>query len=629
MHFACYYGLGETVYVTLDEGDGLEQCSIPNDADNLTPLELATQRGHTHLEQIIKDYQEVTSTWKAFKYIQDLCKQNMDALTSSSPSNTTPSSEEEESQETQVSIDVNDKIEPLPEIILPPQVQDNRKVSLTGREDFSQDAASYINVNKSKPKKPTPVTRKKLQKDYLNLRNADFKNAKETNIDAPTSPDNKLLKVNSSSIKDYYDLPRKTSEEYSIPPLARPLLPGKKKQSPVLVKKNSDSLPVDHGYLIMAPAISSKNSESSGSSNSLNVSSSGSSGVGNTGLQSQMHPSAVENPNGDSHWNDHKNISTIEEDPDSTDATSGVDSTEMELIELMKAFKQNKYTMKEIETMFEAWKSRSDVHTSMQEKYESLKQMREEYKKMAKNNKNLSAFERIKSKFTSAGHKKKDAHKSIVLTRVNPEPPKPIKQQDMRKFSKGSSDSSSDISLTSMEKERSYSVSSSSGMRTPPKNLNNDAANNNVEVEWGDPLSQRFCPSYIGPAQVKETEQGLGAGYQVPPPPRPIKKSPSPSVASSPSPSSHVAQSFVVPPPRPKKPIRALVNVTVTNDDQSNSQNPPPLPTRNLVSNILIYPHIDGIFESLVDCYLFFSFDKYRKKIKYLVTWTIRTKRGK
>jgi phosphoinositide 3-kinase adapter protein 1 len=71
-----------------------------------------------------------------------------------------------------------------------------------------------------------------------------------------------------------------------------------------------------------------------------------------------------------------------------------------ELVEIFNDFKNNVYTLGEVEKLVDSWKNRNDVQQSLLEKQEYFKQLRAEYdriqQKMRDDMKRTTPFERLK-----------------------------------------------------------------------------------------------------------------------------------------------------------------------------------------------------------------------------------------
>lgn len=85
-------------------------------------------------------------------------------------------------------------------------------------------------------------------------------------------------------------------------------------------------------------------------------------------------------------------------------------SVDDELLEIINDFKNNVFTINEVEELVSSWKNRHDVKKNFNEKQEQLQKMREEYEKIQqKMNENLkrpSPFERMKRMLFSRKHDK-------------------------------------------------------------------------------------------------------------------------------------------------------------------------------------------------------------------------------
>lgn len=91
-------------------------------------------------------------------------------------------------------------------------------------------------------------------------------------------------------------------------------------------------------------------------------------------------------------------------------------SVDDELLEIINDFKNNVFTINEVEELVASWKNRHDVKKSFREKQEQLQKMREEYEKiqqkMKENLKRPSPFERMKRIFT---RKQEKNSKPVVM----------------------------------------------------------------------------------------------------------------------------------------------------------------------------------------------------------------------
>lgn len=87
-----------------------------------------------------------------------------------------------------------------------------------------------------------------------------------------------------------------------------------------------------------------------------------------------------------------------------TDSDASKKSVDDELVEIINDFKNNVFTIQEVEELVSSWKNRNDVKKSFKDKQEQLQKMREEYEriqhKMKENLKRPSPFERMKRIFS-------------------------------------------------------------------------------------------------------------------------------------------------------------------------------------------------------------------------------------
>lgn len=93
-------------------------------------------------------------------------------------------------------------------------------------------------------------------------------------------------------------------------------------------------------------------------------------------------------------------------------------SPDEELAEIINDFKNNVYTISELEKLVEAWKNRNDVQQSFREKKEQINQMRQEYEriqlKMKEQLKRPTPFDRIKKFFSRKSKHEGGHHKDKV-----------------------------------------------------------------------------------------------------------------------------------------------------------------------------------------------------------------------
>ncbi|XP_055533655.1 phosphoinositide 3-kinase adapter protein 1-like [Wyeomyia smithii] len=187
-------------------------------------------------------------------------------------------------------------------------------------------------------------------------------------------------------------------------------------------------------------------------------------------------------------------------------------TVDVELLELFTDFKNNVFTIQEVEQLVHAWKSRNDVQQSFIEKQEQLEMMRQEYERIQQQNKEKlkrsNPYETMKKIFSR--NKNSDSKKE-------------------RDFSSGSSRNVYEDSKASMQQSRRHITlssvhSSSSNSSGRISNLSGSSSNGMHSDAEG--------PSYGSPItsdnNVAEQDKRL-ENYMIPPVPRPvilIQKSP-------------------------------------------------------------------------------------------------------
>lgn len=102
----------------------------------------------------------------------------------------------------------------------------------------------------------------------------------------------------------------------------------------------------------------------------------------------------------------------IKESRNSGSIKSGKDATgQEELAEIITDFKNNVFTISEVEKLVMEWKNRNETQQSLKEKQEQLNKMREEYDKIQQkikdNMKRPTPFERVKKMFSKSKSKRK------------------------------------------------------------------------------------------------------------------------------------------------------------------------------------------------------------------------------
>ncbi|XP_014253061.1 phosphoinositide 3-kinase adapter protein 1 isoform X2 [Cimex lectularius] len=176
------------------------------------------------------------------------------------------------------------------------------------------------------------------------------------------------------SPKEFFPVPESPLENYQSPPMARPFTP---------ITPSTPSSPLDgpkfSAYLQMHSPVSQNFDQILGPEKkyaSVNT------GTDNLSIASSGH----------NYVNTSSSTSICSKTP------------EDELVEIINDFKNNVFTIGEVEKLVEAWRNRNDVQQSFREKQEQLAQMRQEYERiqqqMKDQMKRATPFERIKKFFS-------------------------------------------------------------------------------------------------------------------------------------------------------------------------------------------------------------------------------------
>ncbi|KAK2582091.1 hypothetical protein KPH14_002793 [Odynerus spinipes] len=209
-----------------------------------------------------------------------------------------------------------------------------------------------------------------------------------------------------------------------------------------------------------------------------------------------------------------------------------------ELLEIINDFKNNVFTISEVERLVENWRNRNDVQQSFKDKQRQLTAMREEYeriqKKMKEEMKAPTPFDRIR-KFFSKG--KKDAKDSTSGTDDSSPTTKP-------EAVNGTLADRRPVSSLSLG---SVSSSSSSGRMSTVSGCSGTSLGDSGT--HSDPEDRRI--------QNREDKAGV-MSYEIPPTPKPFAGTYSPALRYSPSPRSSTATDLDLRPSQP--PSRAEDN---------------------------------------------------------------------
>nr|XP_031841566.1 phosphoinositide 3-kinase adapter protein 1 isoform X2 [Nomia melanderi] len=251
----------------------------------------------------------------------------------------------------------------------------------------------------------------------------------ETTTDQAASTDQSSTNTSNeaSNDKEDYCRPRPLSEAYSVPPAARPItsliLPGQLSVTPSLTTSN----PIEANYSIVpapTPVVASPSTPTAPATtpNGLELPLQG---------YMKMHPAGPKTPTSnvtsqqpsrtatptqnrhDCHPSPREENSQSSCSYGRTTSSSSTKSREPsgpqdELLEIINDFKNNVFTITEVERLVENWRNRNDVQQSFKDKQRQLTAMREEYeriqKRMKEEMKAPTPFDRIR-KFFSKGKK--------------------------------------------------------------------------------------------------------------------------------------------------------------------------------------------------------------------------------
>ncbi|EDS41712.1 stumps [Culex quinquefasciatus] len=166
-------------------------------------------------------------------------------------------------------------------------------------------------------------------------------------------------------------------------------------------------------------------------------------------------------------------------------------SVDDELLEIIADFKNNVFTIQEVESLVESWKSRNDVQKCFKDKQEQLQKMREEYERiqqqMKEKLKRPTPFERMKKMFSR--------NKSTTNTKDT-------------QSSSGPSDICEDIKFSMMPStSQSNRPNSSSSLHSISSNSSGISSSNSSE--------ERKCVTKVRAGSSMED-------YMIPPSPRPL-----------------------------------------------------------------------------------------------------------
>ncbi|XP_043488203.1 uncharacterized protein LOC122515076 isoform X2 [Polistes fuscatus] len=468
LHFAARFGLERLAWQLLECPGGDLACDLRN-VSELTPADLAEQAGHTRLAHQLRGYMQMNEFTNMYSYLK-VISENASSQTTDNQS-------------------TNDK--------------SNEKTNETNNDKTNETEGNDVNENK-----------------------CENKNSNEKNND----------RIND---QEDYCRPRPLSEAYSVPPAARPitsLILPTQLMTPSNINSNN---PLEANYSIVpapTPVIISPTTPTF-IPNGLDLPLQG---------YMKMHPAGPKTPtlNGtyqvpsrtatptqnrldsQSSYPGGREDSQCSVSCGRTSSNSSTRSKEHsrpqdELLEIINDFKNNVFTISEVERLVENWRNRNDVQQSFKDKQRQLTAMREEYeriqKKLKEEMKAPTPFDRIR-KFFSKG--KKDPKDSTNGT----DDFSPTTKPETVNGTLADRRPVSSLSLGSV------SSSSSSGRMSTVSGCSGTSLGDSGT--HSDPEDKRI--------QNRGDKAGV-MSYEIPPTPKPLGGTYSPALRYSPSPRSSTA----------------------------------------------------------------------------------------
>jgi len=355
MHFAAYYGLGQTVLNLLEKGNGLELCEIENKFGD-TPLILTTRRGYgATIGQTMRDYEEVLVSWKAIQYIHQFYEGI--AIATEGDQNTLGDAE----SMAVVGDTVDDSGGQNSSTIETPE-SESPTLPLTEETDESMVSGPALPV---KPPRATPP------KPNFNISEYDYPpQARPVNL-------------------------------YDCPPSARPIRPPKKRN--ILEKKDGTLRRGPDDYI----SVISRDTLPRNRPESLSV---GRKSLGSFTTSSDDEDEYHKEPPKPqiSPVTSSSGISTAHSSPNRSSFVMiqprrefPLDSKNEELRQLMEQVKAKMIDINDLERIFAGWKRRSDVKQDIVERQKELKRIREEYDaaQIRRSTKDVNFLERVTAIF--------------------------------------------------------------------------------------------------------------------------------------------------------------------------------------------------------------------------------------
>ncbi|XP_055586427.1 uncharacterized protein LOC129739072 isoform X2 [Uranotaenia lowii] len=208
------------------------------------------------------------------------------------------------------------------------------------------------------------------------------------------------------------------------------------------------------------------------------------------------------------------------------ESNSSKKSVDDELLEILSDFKNNVFTIMEVEQLFDSWKSRNDVQKSVLDKREQLQQMREEYERiqqqMKEKLKRPTPFDRMKRIFSrskSTDSKKNspiegvpvdvcdDIKFSLLTPAASSSSHRPISSSSLHSISSGSSGRVSILSSASFGDSGTHSDSEERRAGNPSFNANRTPRLNSLMDNYMIPPAPRpFITPSSTPTPVEEKD---------------------------------------------------------------------------------------------------------------------------
>lgn len=309
-----------------------------------------------------------------------------------------------------------------------------------------------------------------------------------------------------------YHQPRPLSQTYQIPPAARGLMDNYQvppTARPYFPPKN------EMGYMEMHPPAALSKPVASSFTHSLEY-------LDTVAANSETPATCIRSPSPvrTSPKSDTLDQLGLEEEKlsisDSAKKVPEQYSAQDELVEILNDFKNNVFSIAEIETLVQHWQKRNDVQQSFKDKQEQLNQMREEYERlqqrMTESMKRPTPFERIRSLFKGKPRETKESsHRPSGSCqgdgiKTNGSESLPVCQRP-----------SSSLSLHSISSSTSSSGRMSTASACSAASLGDSGTHSDLE-------DRKTCPSSFDARNLSNDAKFGIQSYEVPPPPRPLQR---------------------------------------------------------------------------------------------------------